>query len=126
MPPSDEMTPNRRILAKIDGRLRSELDQEKGEWMVKVPASPAVRAVWKRYCDTVGVHMGYGLAVLLHHELASIADEELETLGDRLKARQSDLDSRAAELAKAEKGLERQRRDLAIRESELAERQRDL
>jgi hypothetical protein len=120
------MSLNRQILRKIDDRLRSDSDQEKGEWMAKVPISGATKAVWQRYCQAVGVHMGQGVAMLIHHELASVVEEDLETLTDRLEAKQADLDTRTSDLAKAENDLERQRRDLAIRESEVAERGRDI
>jgi hypothetical protein len=120
------MSLNRQILRKIDDRLRSDSDQEKGEWMAKVPISGATKAVWQRYCQAVGVHMGQGVAILIHHELASVVDEDLETLSDRLEAKQADLDTRASDLAKTEKELERQRRDLAVRESQLADRVRDI
>jgi len=117
---------SRQVLRKIDDRLRSDSDEEKGVWMAKVPISGATKAVWQRYCQAVGVHMGQGVAILIHHELASVVDEDIETLTDRLKAMQDELDTRSSDLAESEKELERQRRDLAIRESELAERRRDI
>ena len=85
------MTLNRQILRNIDDQLRSELDRDKGEWMVKVPDSNATRAVWRRYCDAVGVHMGEALAILLNHELSSIADVDFETVRDRLVQRESEI-----------------------------------
>jgi hypothetical protein len=45
-----------------------------------------------RYCDTVGTPMAHGLAALCHHELASIVDESVATLSDRLKAREAELE----------------------------------
>ncbi len=87
------MSLNRQVLRKIDDRLRSDSDQEKGEWMAKVPISGATKAVWQRYCQAVGVHMGQGVAILIHHELASVVDEDLETLDDRLNAKQAELDN---------------------------------
>lgn len=126
MTPSDETALSRRILSRIDTKLRSELDEKKGEWLVKVPASPAVRAVWKRYCDTVGIPMGHGLAVLLHHELASIVDEKLETLSDRLKAREVALDARDRDLREREKELKQQDRVLDLFRADLDERQREV
>jgi hypothetical protein len=120
------MTLSRQVLRKIDDRLRSDSDQEKGVWMAKVPISGATKAVWQRYCQAVGVHMGQGVAILIHHELASVVDENLETLADRLNARQAELDTRASDLAETEKELELRRRDLAVRESGLAERGRDI
>jgi len=124
--PSSEIGLDRRVLTRIDTKLRSELAQEKREWLVKVPASPAVRAVWKRYCDTVGIPMGHGLAILLHHELASIVDEEVETLSDRLKARQAALEARDRELREREKGLNQRDRVLELFKADLDERQREL
>jgi hypothetical protein len=126
MTPSSEIALNRRVLSRIDSKLRSELAQEKREWLVKVPASPAVRAVWKRYCDTVGVPMGHGLAILLHHELASIVDEEVETLSDRLRARQAALEARDRELRDREKELNQRDRVLELFKADLDERQREL
>jgi hypothetical protein len=55
------MTLNRQTLRKIDDRLRSESEEETGEWMAKVPISGATKAVWQRYCQAAGVHMGQGV-----------------------------------------------------------------
>ena len=120
------MTLNRRFLAKIDTGLRSELDHTEGVQLVKVPVSDAVWSTWRRYCDLVGIPMGRGLAILLHSELASIVDEELETLGSKIDERQAQVESQAAELKSVQRDLERRQRDLALRDSELAERNRDL
>jgi len=126
MPPSDEIGLSRRVLSRVDTKLRSELDQEKGEWLVKVPASPAVRAVWKRYCDSVGIPMGHGLALLLHHELASIVDEDVETLSDRLNAREAELEARARELKEREKELNQRDRVLVLFKADLEQREREV
>lgn len=120
------MTLNRQILRKIDDRLRSESDQETGEWMAKVPISGATKAVWQRYCQAVGVHMGQGVAILINHELASVVDEDLETLGDRLTTRQAEFDNRASTLAKSEGELSRRQRDLEVREARIRERELDV
>ncbi len=126
MTPASQGALNRRILSRIDTKLRSELDQETGEWLVKVPASPAVRAVWKRYCDTIGIPMGHGLAVLLHHELASIVGEDLATLSGRLKAREVALEARDRELKEREADLKERRRALDALDADLDERQREV
>lgn len=126
MSPSDEIGLSRRVLSRIDTKLRSELDEEKGEWLVKVPASPAVRAVWKRYCDSIGIPMGHGLAVLLHHELASIVDEDVKTLSDRLNAREAELEARARELKAREKELNQRDRVLVRFKADLEQRERDV
>lgn len=126
MTPSSEKGLSRRVLSRVDTKLRSELDEEKGEWLVKVPASPAVRAVWKRYCDSVGIPMGHGLAVLLHHELASIVEEDLDTLSDRLEARQAELDAGARDLEDRAKELDRRERALSLRETNVREREKNV
>ena len=126
MTPSNEIGLSRRILSRIDTKLRSELDQERGEWLVKVPASPAVRAVWKRYCDSVRIPMGHGLAVLLHHELASVVDEDVATLADRLKAREAKMEARARELKDREKELSQRDRVLFLRDADLSDREREV
>ncbi|MGH3649283.1 MAG: SEC-C metal-binding domain-containing protein [Acidimicrobiia bacterium] len=120
------MSLNRQILRKIDDKLRSESDQETGEWMAKVPISGATKAVWQRYCQAGGVHMGQGVAILIHHELASVVDEELEALGDRLTARQAEVEDRVSTLAKSEEELGRRQLDLDVRETRVIERERDV
>lgn len=126
MSPSDEIDLSRRILSRIDSKLRSDLDQEKGEWLVKVPASRAVRAVWKRYCDSIGIPMGHGLAVLLHHELASVVDEDVDTLSDRLKGREAELEARARDLKEREKEVKQRDRVLVLFKADLEQRERDV
>ena len=123
MKPSSADALNRRVLSRIDSKLLSELDEEKGEWLVKVPASPAVRAVWKRYCEMIGIPMGHALAVLLHHELASVVDEDFEALSDRLKAKEADLDARGGELKAREQELSERSRAVARREAEVGDRE---
>jgi hypothetical protein len=120
------MTLSRKILRKIDDRMRSEFDRKKGEWMAKVPISGATKAVWQRYCQAVAVGMGEGVAILIRHELASVADEDLETLGDRLKARQADLDERESAVADTTDELKRQQQELDVREARLKQRERDV
>jgi uncharacterized protein YchJ len=120
------MTLNRQILRKIDDKLRTESEEETGEWMAKVPISGATKAVWQRYCQTVGVHMGQGVAILIHHELASVVDEDIEALSDRLKEREAELDEQALAVDRAEKQLEREQRDVEVREARVTARERDL
>ena len=78
------MTLSRQVLRKIDDALRAEFEQEQGEWMAKVHISGATKVVWQRYCQAVGVGMGEGVALLMLHELASVAGEDAERLADRL------------------------------------------
>jgi uncharacterized protein YchJ len=120
------MTLNRQILRKIDDRLRSESDQETGEWMAKVPISGATKAVWQRYCQAVGVHMGQAVAFLIHNELASIVDEDVETLADRLKAQVAAMEARARALKDREKELRQRDRVLFLREADLEDREKEV
>lgn len=120
------MSLGRQVLRKIDDALRVEFDQETGEWMAKVPISGATKVVWQRYCQAVGVRMGEGVALLIHHELASIAGEDAETLADRLKTRESEMKARAQELIDREKEFKEQERALVSREADLADREQKV
>ena len=115
-----------RILAKIDNRLRSALKAQSGDQMARVPVSDAQWAVWKRYCETVGVSVGGGIAVLVDHELASVVEEEVETLTESVKAREAAVAARGAELAEREEAVARRERRCAFWEEQLKAKQRRL
>ena len=70
--------------------------------------------------------MGHGLAVLLHHELASIVDEDVEKLSDRLKAREAELEARARALKERERELNQRDRVLVLFKADLEQRERDV
>jgi len=120
------MTLSRQVLRKIDDALRAELDQEKGEWMAKAPISGATKAVWQRYCQAVGIGMGEGVALLMLHELASIAGEDAGTLADRRNARDEELTDRVQELKDREKDLRQRERAMSFREAVLEDREKDV
>lgn len=120
------MTLSRQVLRKIDDALRSELDQEKGEWMAKVPISGATKAVWQRYCQAAGVGMGEGVALLMLHELASVAGEDAETLADRLNSREAEMKTRAQELKDQEKEFKQRERAMFLREADLEDREKEV
>ena len=113
------MSLERRVLARVDRRLLSDMDHTDGTQLVKVPVSDAVWSTWGRYCDAVGLSMGRGLAVLLHHELASVIDEDLENLGTKLAAREASIIAREAELTDREQELNRREPQLATEEHRL-------
>ena len=113
------MSLERRVLARVDRRLLSDLDHTEGTQLVKVPVSDAVWSTWRRYCDAVGLSMGRGLAVLLHHELASLVDEDLEGLARRLKEREAGISAREAELTEREQELNRRETQLVMEEHRL-------
>lgn len=115
-----------RVLAKIDNHLRSELRSRKSTLTARVPVSEAQWAVWKRYCDMVGVSVGGGLALLVDHELASVVEEEVATLTESVKAREATVAQREAELAAREETVAKRERECAFRERQLASWQRAL
>jgi uncharacterized protein YchJ len=114
------MALNRRLLAKVDRRLLSELDHTDGVQLVKVPVSHAVWSTWRRYCDAVGVPMGRGLAILLHHELATLVGVDLERLGEMLDAREARIVAWEAELNEREQELERRETEVTVQERRVA------
>lgn len=120
------MTLSRQVLRKIDDSLRTEFDQEQGEWMVKVPISGATKVVWQRYCQAVGVGMGEGVALLILHELASIAGEDVEQLAERLHTQEAEMKAGAEELADRERNLKQRERWLSLREADLEDRKKEL
>lgn len=114
------MSLDRRLLAKVDRRLFSELDHRAGVQLVKVPVSDAVWSTWRRYCDAVGVPMGGGLAILLQHELASMIDVDLERMAEVLNRREAGVSVREAELTEWEADLRRRETAVAVGERRLA------
>ncbi len=117
------MSLNRQTLAKVDSRLRSELGHDEEIHLVKVPASDAVWSTWRRYCDAVGVPMGRGLAILMHQELASVVDEDLEGLAEQLAEREAVVVVRESELAEATESVRVREVEVGMRERRLAEHQ---
>ncbi len=113
------MALKRGVLAKVDRRLLSELDPQEGVQLVKVPVSDAVWSTWRRLCQAVGISMGQGLAILLERELASLADEDLTGLAERLEKREADLASREAEVAQRERDLAGREAEVRVREAEV-------
>jgi hypothetical protein len=114
------MTLNRQTLAKIDKRILSQMDHDEGVQLVKVPVSEAVWSTWRRYCEAVGIPMGRALAVLLHQELASVVDEDLDRTGRMLGEREALVATGEAALAVREREAATREKALAIREQRLA------
>ncbi len=117
------MSLNRQTLAKVDARLRSELAHDEDPRQVKAPVSDAVWWTWRRYCDAVGVPMGRGLAILKHQELASVVDEDLEGLAERLADRESAIVARESEFAEAQESVRVREVEVGMRERRLSEHQ---
>lgn len=88
-----------------------------------MPVSVAVWSAWRRYCDAVGVPMGRGLAILLHQELASIVDEDLQGLAERLAEREAAVGARESEISEARESVRVREVEVGMRERHLAEHQ---
>jgi hypothetical protein len=114
------MTLNRQTLAKIDKQILSQMDHDEGVQLVKVPVSEAVWSTWRRYCEAVGIPMGRALAVLLHQELASVVDEDLDRTGTMLGEREALVAAGETALAGREREVATREKALAIREQRLA------
>lgn len=102
---------DRGTLARIDRRVLSGLGHEEIWQMVRVPTADAMWSAWKRYCDSLGISMGRGIAVLIGHELRSIVDDS-----DRVAVF---LVEREAELAKRQRMLDVREHNVEIREQRL-------
>ena len=113
------MSLDRGTLAKIDRRILSELDHEEAIQLVKVPVSDAVWSTWRRYCEATDVTMGRGLAILVHHELASVDDEDFEHEGELLTERARRLNEREEVLVKRETELKQREKWFSSREHRL-------
>ncbi len=107
------------ILAKVDARLRVELRQQDEGLTARVPISREKWAIWKRYCDMIGVSAGGGLAVLVDHELASVIEEEVETLTESVKAREKKVGVREADLVEREEAVAKRERFNDFRERQI-------
>lgn len=107
------------ILAKVDSRLRRELRKRDKGLTARVPVSKEQWAVWKRYCDMIGVSAGGGLAVLVDHELGSIVEDEVASLTESVKAREVQVEARENDVAKGEEAVAKRERFCEIQERQL-------
>ncbi len=114
------MTVNRQTLAKIDKRILSQMEHGEGVQLVKVPVSEAVWSTWRRYCEAVGIPMGRALSILLHQELISVVDVDLDRTGSLLGEREALVAAGEAALAVREREVAIREKALAIREQRLA------
>ena len=120
------MTLDRGRLGKIDQRVFAELDQGDGVQVVKVPVSDAVWSTWRRYCETMGVSMGEGVARLIVGELETVVDgvgtiaaELADQITEKATERSERMDARQRELAARAEGLRTKEERLTTWEREL-------
>jgi hypothetical protein len=102
---------DRGTLARIDRKVLSGLGHDETWQIVRVPVAEAMWSAWKRYCDSLGISMGRGIAALIGHELRSVVD------GSNRDA--VFLAEREAELAKRQQMLDARERNLETREQRL-------
>lgn len=102
---------DRGTLARIDRKVVSGLSHDETWQMVRIPAAEAMWLAWKRYCDSLGLSMGRGIATLIQHELRSVVDDSDQAT--------SFLAEREAELAKRQGMLDERERNIEIREQRL-------
>ncbi len=106
-------------LAKIDQRVFAELDHTGGVQMVKVPVSAAVWSTWRRYCETIGVSMGAGIARLVCEELETVVDGEGTTAAQLADQIAEKAQERSVQLDARQRGLEAQAEGLRRKEERL-------
>ena len=124
---------DRGTLARIDRRLLAGLGDDEAFRTLRVPATEAKWATWKRYCDAAGISMGRAVAMLMDRELLSVfgehaagewpvfarqAVEELENRESRIEAREHTVDAAEARLSERSERLRRWQVELEAREQQ--------
>jgi len=98
---------DRGVLARVDRRLLAGLGGDETWRMVRVPTTAAMWSTWRRYCESAGVSMGRGIAILIGHELAWMVDDTCQpgvpVISDRAG---EELARREAEVTRRERDLE--------------------
>jgi len=123
---------DRGVLARIDRKLSAGLGQDETYRMVRVPATAAKWATWKRYCDSAGISMGRAIAALIDRELAGVFGDRsgdhppvfAEQVEEELARRQEQVDRREEKAAGVEERLRAWSEHLLRWEGELAVRER--
>ena len=122
---------DRGTLARIDRRLLAGLGDDEVYRTLRVPATGAKWATWKRYCDSVGVSMGRAVTMLIDRELISVfgdvtgdeppvfaqrATEEMAMREAKIVAREREVDAEAARMREQGERLRRWEDALEARE----------
>jgi hypothetical protein len=122
---------DRGALARIDRKLLASLGNDEAFRTLRVPATGAKWATWKRYCDAAGISMGRAVAALIDAELLSVsgehasgewpvlvkqATEELENREARIGAREHKVDTDEERMRERSERLRRWKNELEARE----------
>jgi hypothetical protein len=117
---------DRGVLANLDRRLLSGLDQDERFQMVRVPVSAAKWSTWRRYCAAAEISMGRAIVALIDQELAKLAGISVDDASmlarrvrEQLANRETEVASREREMAVAEQRLRSRSEQLRRWEVEL-------
>lgn len=122
---------DRGVLARIDRKLLAGLSQDATFRMVRVPATEAKWATWKRYCDAAGLSMGRAIVALIDRELVSVfgemSDGEVPVFAaeteEELIRREAAVADREGRLGREEQRLREWGERLRLWEDELQRRE---
>ena len=124
---------DRGTLARIDRKLLAGLGNDETLRTLRVPATAAKWATWKRYCDSAGISMGRAVAMLMDRELLSVfgehtagewplfaqqATEKLENREAKIEAREHKVDTDEARMRERSERLRRWEDELEAREQQ--------
>ena len=124
---------DRGTLARIDRRLLAGLGDDEAYRTLRVPATGAKWATWKRYCDSVGVSMGRAVRMLIDRELIGVfgdvtgdespvfaqrATEQLSIREAKIAIREREVDTEAARIRERSERLRRWGDALEAREQQ--------
>jgi len=118
---------DRDTLARIDRKLLAGLGNDEAFRTLRVPATGAKWATWKRYCDAAGISMGRAVAALIDAELLSVFGESTtndsptlaEHASEKLAIRERELIARETQIAATEERVRLWSNRLHRREAEL-------
>lgn len=122
------MTLDKRTLSGIDRKIGAELDTQERFRMVRVPIDDRRWSIWNRYCQTAGISMGRGIALLIEQALAAFATGTSKEVvrdvipveaEDNLAAQQAAVADIEERLALEARRLQQWERQLEYRRDEL-------
>jgi len=122
---------DRGTLARIDRKLLAGLGNDETFRTLRVPATGAKWATWKRYCDAAGISMGRAVAALIAAELLSVFGEFVgddppilaQRANEKLAILEREFTARETQIAATEERLQDWGDRLRLREGELDARE---
>ena len=125
---------DRGTLARIDRKLLADLGNDEAFRTLRVPATGAKWATWKRYCDAAGVSMGRAVAALIDAEMLGVSGESTindspilaERAYQKLATREREITARETQIAATEERARLWSNQLRRREGELNAREQRL